>query len=58
MSYHPPFESKDDQIEGLGRMCSMLLRRLTHVGTTDIHTDNVHRRRVNQDVAVLIDLGY
>jgi len=62
MSYHPPFKTSDDQIEALGRFAGMLLRRLTHVSTRDIHRDNLHKRRnvpdSENEIAVLIDLGY
>lgn len=57
MSYHPKFENPLYQIDAMGRLIQMLIRRTTRVRTTDLHADNIHRRAKNHNV-VMIDLGY
>lgn len=58
MRYYPKYDSFEEQVDSMGRLIQRLIYAHTRTRTSDIHTENVHRRRVNHEGAVLIDLGY
>lgn len=58
MSYHPPFTDHEDQVDALGKFVQLLLRKSTGVRSTDLHSENIHKKRENWNIVTLIDLGY
>ncbi len=54
MRYYPAFEDFEAQADALGHLAGVLIRRLTRVSCSDIHTENVRQGLKN---AVIIDLG-
>ncbi len=54
MRYYPAFEDFEAQADALGHLAGVLIRRLTRVSCSDLHTENVRQGLKN---AVIIDLG-
>jgi len=58
MRKYPKYDSFEDQADAMGQMIQRLIYAVTRVKCQDIHTENVRKRRMNHEGAVLIDLGY
>ena len=58
MRYYPRYTSHEEQADAMGAFIQRLIFAHTRIRTSDLHSENVHKRRVNNDGAVLIDLGY
>lgn len=58
MRFYPKYDSFEEQADSMGRLIQRLIYAHTRTRTSDIHTENVNRRRTNNEGAVLIDLGY
>jgi hypothetical protein len=56
MQYYPKFEDDEHLADALGSMAQRLIRRISHVNCSDIHTGNV--RKGSQYTPVIIDFGY
>ena len=58
MRKYPKYDSSEDQGDAMGQMIQRLIYAVARIRCTDIHTENVRKRRANHDQSVLIDLGY
>ena len=61
MRYYPRFKNYEDQIEGLGNLIRVLLRRITGVNISDIHCENIRNGTGPEPenyLPILCDLGY
>ena len=57
MSYHPPFEDHEQQVDALGKLIQTLIYKSTGVCCSDLHSENTHQKKPDKGV-VIIDLGY
>ena len=58
MRKYPKYATFETQVDAMGQMIQRLVYKLTKVRCSDIHSDNVRKRRFNNEQSVLIDLGY
>lgn len=56
MKYYSKFENYEKMADAMGSMAQRLIRRISHVNCSDIHTGNV--RKGARYVPVIIDFGY
>ena len=58
MQWYPRPKDDAETVELLGKIIKKLVSRIAGVHMSDIHADNVRKRRVDWMSAVITDLGY
>ena len=58
MRKYPKYDNYKSQADAMGEMIQRLVYKLTKVSCSDIHSENVRKRRFNKEQSVLVDLGY
>ncbi len=58
MQYYPRPRDAEQTVEMLGKVIKKLVSRIARVQMSDVHADNVRKRRSGWQSAVFTDLGY
>lgn len=58
VSYHPRFTTHEKEADAMGKFIQELIRAATKVAVSDVHSENVNRKKSTDDTAVIIDFGY
>ena len=58
MQFYPRPKDDAETVELLGKIIKKLVSRIARVQMSDIHSDNVRKRRGDWMSAVFTDLGY